>query len=305
MTARKSWSLLAMMLAIALPASAHASVLYSQLDSKSTNAIASDEYSNSSSASLKVADDFTVPEGQSWRISRVDTVGVKDSQPLGSTVNAFLYASSGNLPGSELFRQTGIGASGSPNYSVPLRNAPKLSGGTFWVSIQQAGATFTQPGWYWSERTAETGNGAAVINPGGASTASCTDWTDKRRCVPADLNPDQLFSLSGDASSDPVRFAGLTRNTHAGTALLKVKVPGPGALRLGGRDVVPQSREGRRRAERDVVAAGTYKLLVTARGRAKRKLNRRGRVRVLAAAIYTSPGASPTSRTKRILLRKR
>ena len=54
MRARKSWPLLAMMLAFALPASAHASVLYSQLDRASTNAIASDEYSNSSSASLKV-----------------------------------------------------------------------------------------------------------------------------------------------------------------------------------------------------------------------------------------------------------
>jgi hypothetical protein len=304
MTARKGWSLLAVALAFALPASARAALLYSQIDQASGTSIASDDYSNSSTASLKVADDFAVPDGQSWRISRVDTVGVKDPQPLGSTVNAFLYASSGSLPGKELFRQTGIAAAGSPNYSVPLSHAPNLSAGTYWVSIQQAGATYTQPGWYWSERTAGTGNGAAVMNPGGLSTASCTDWTSKRLCVPTDVNPDQLFSLSGDAASNPVGFAGLTRNIHRGTAVLKVKVPGPGGLKLAGRDVVHQSRLDRP-AARTVVGAGTYKLLIAPRGRAKAKLNRRGRVRVFAAVVYTSPGASPSSRTRKIVLRKR
>jgi hypothetical protein len=302
MTARKLMPVLAVGLAITLAGSARASLLYSQTDSASGSSIASDDYSNNSSASLKVADDFTIPEGQSWRLSRIDTAGVKDPQPLASRVNAFLYANAGMLPGAEIFRQTGIAASGSPNYSVPI-NAPKLSSGTYWVSIQQAGATYMQPGWYWSERSAQSGSGAAVMTPGGLTTASCTDWTNKRLCVPADLNPDQIFSLIGDASSDPVGIAGLTRNTRRGTAVLRVKVPGPGELKLAGRDVVHQSRLDRP-AARSVDAAGIYRLLIAARGRAKAKLNRRGKAKVLAAVVYTSPGASPSSRTRKIVLRK-
>ncbi len=306
MTPSRVWpALLATGVALALPAAAQATELYSQTDRASGTGYASDDYSNNSAASLKVAYDFTVPEGQRWQISRVDTIGSKDPGSLASKVNAFLYASSGAAPGNEVFRQTNISASGSPNYSVPLDGAPKLPTGTYWVSIQQAGATFTTPAWHWGEREIASGSTAAVLNPGGASTFACTDWAPKADCTPSDVFPDQLFSLAGSAESSPVIFAGVTRDTHTGTALLKVKVPGPGSLKLSGRDVVGAGRLARTAVARPIPAAGTYKLRVAARGRKKAKLMRSGKVRVLAAAVYTSPGASPTSRTRSIVLRKR
>jgi hypothetical protein len=81
-----------------------------------------------------------------------------------------------------------------------------------------------------------------------------------------------------------------------------VRVPGAGTLSLSGKGVVPQPRGGKARV---ISGAGTVKLLVKAKGKRKRKLNRTGIVKVKAKVTFTPTGGDPNTRAKTVKLVKR
>lgn len=97
--------------------------------------------------------------------------------------------------------------------------------------------------------------------------------------------------------SNSFSFGKVALNKKAGTAKLTVKVPGPGTLVLSGKTVVK-----RRGAPKQ---AGSRKLLVKAKGKAKRKLNSAGKVKVKVKVAYTPAGGTVRTKTKTIKLVKR
>jgi hypothetical protein len=96
------------------------------------------------------------------------------------------------------------------------------------------------------------------------------------------LQPSNTFSLGK-----------LKRNPRNGTATLTVDVPGPGTLSLTGKRVKTQRPAREATASRAVAAAGMVKLVIKARGKAKRKLNRSGKAKVTAIVTYTPTGEAP------------
>jgi hypothetical protein len=96
-------------------------------------------------------------------------------------------------------------------------------------------------------------------------------------------------SSAAPPPSNAFRFGRLKRNKRRGTAVLTVVVPGPGTLALGGKKVVSQRTSG-------------AKLLIKARGKAKRRLAGRGRVKVRFRVTYTPAGGTPASRSKSVQL---
>ena len=164
--------------------------------------------------------------------------------------------------------------------------------------------TFSQPAWspegdqlaavgaVTTERDiwvmAANGGGQTAIDSNPAHDTS-PDWGNN---APAPVEPSNEVSLGKPKL-----------NKKKGTAKLPVTVPGPGTLALTGKDVVAQ-RAARERA-RPVVAAGTVKLLVKAKGKAKRRLNDTGKAKVKVTITYTPTGGSPASEKKAIKLRKR
>jgi hypothetical protein len=86
------------------------------------------------------------------------------------------------------------------------------------------------------------------------------------------------------------------RNPRKGTALLPVKVPGPGTLGLTGRGVKRSSAE-------TVNAAAALKVAAT--GALKRRLRRRGHAQVSVAVTYTPLGGSPSTTTTSLKLQLR
>ena len=289
-----------LVLASVLPGAASGAVLYDQTNFAGPNDWPSDDYPGSPTVSTQIADDFTVPPGQSWVPSQVDVFGLYSPMIPPSVVNVFLYSSAGSVPGTELHRRTGVSTPG-PHYSVSLSGAPMLAPGAYWVSVQQAGATFMQPAWGWFERTVQSGQPAAFRNPGGG-ISTCTNWRARNTCFGTAGGPDQLFRLSGTAASDPVTFGQLTLNRKKGTAQLTVNVAGPGTLDVGGSGLAP-----RHLARRSVAAAGPVKVLIKARGNAKGKLNRKGKVSLNATVTYAASGgvATPSVQTRKVKLRKR
>jgi hypothetical protein len=118
-------------------------------------------------------------------------------------------------------------------------------------------------------------------------------------------NPCGVAVDSGPAPpSNQFSVGKVKKNRRNGTAKLTVSVPGPGALTLTGKGVVTQ-RPAASAFSRQVSAAGAVKMLVKPKGKAKRKLNRTGKVKVRVAITYTPTGGSPNSQSKRLALRKR
>jgi virginiamycin B lyase len=119
-------------------------------------------------------------------------------------------------------------------------------------------------------------------NPSGASPAA----TATIRVMPAANE----FTLR---RKKPTR-----RNRRRGNAkLLAEGVPGPGQLVLRGRGI--------RKVTADVEEAGTVGLKVRAKGRRKRALNHRGRVRVKARVTFSPFGGEPNTKLKRVKLVRR
>lgn len=162
--------------------------------------------------------------------------------------------------------------------------------------------------------------GSPTIDRGDpAQIVGTTDLDGEGRvqnCLP-DIGADEFVASSscgaaGGASpgAGPVSNAatiGKPRlNKKRGTARLPVTVPGPGTLTLSGRGVVPE-RWIRASASlsRTVSTAGTVKLLIKAKGRAKGKLDRTVRVKVSVTITFTPTGGTANAQTKRLKLIKK
>ncbi len=159
--------------------------------------------------------------------------------------------------------------------------------------------------------------GGGDINVGDTGTATIA-VPSLRVSVAATVEPDADKDGYGDESQDrcPVDpktqdlcnlgFGALRRNKQKGTAILPVTVPGSGTLSLNGKGVVGQrgartapTRVGR---ERPVAGAGVVKLLVKAKGKAKRRLKRRGHAKVRPVVTYAPTGGPPVAKAKRLKL---
>jgi subtilisin-like proprotein convertase family protein len=114
-------------------------------------------------------------------------------------------------------------------------------------------------------------------------------------------------TASSGKPSNEFSFGKLKRNKKRGTATLAVIVPSAGTLDLSGKGVVKQRPLGpaHRVLAKTVSAAGTVKLKIKAKGKAKKHLDRIGTVKVKAKVTYTPTGGSPNTKTKRIKLIKR
>jgi hypothetical protein len=110
-------------------------------------------------------------------------------------------------------------------------------------------------------------------------------------------NPDPGRSLNVAATvalrtSNNFDFGSVIRNKQKGTATLSVDVPGPGTIALTGQGLKTQRPGAGAAASRTVTDKGTVKLLVKAKGKKKRKLNRKGHVKVKANVTFTPNGTS-------------
>jgi hypothetical protein len=97
-------------------------------------------------------------------------------------------------------------------------------------------------------------------------------------------------------------FGAVTRNKKKGTATLTVNVPNPGRLEYSGTGVNIAETA----AVKTVTAPGPVRFLIRATGKKRKKLNKKGKVKVAPTFTFTpNAGTAATSSTKVKLLRKR
>jgi hypothetical protein len=101
----------------------------------------------------------------------------------------------------------------------------------------------------------------------------------------------------GDDAND-FSFGKVKKNKRKGTAKLTVNVPGAGELKLAKTKKVKADDE----SPED---AGKEKLAIKPKGKAKRKLNDKGRAKVNAEVTYTPDGGEPNTQSKKVKLAKK
>jgi hypothetical protein len=141
--------------------------------------------------------------------------------------------------------------------------------------------------------TQDQRGGVRTIVLPGVRTAPGSDATDIGSVEAA-----ACLSAVGTPVSNKLRLRGAKVNKQRGSAKLTVKVPFSGKVRLAKTKNVKGQHE---RAEE----SGKLKLLVKAKGRAKKLLNKRGKANVKAKVIFAPDCGRSKTKSKKITLVKR
>jgi hypothetical protein len=147
------------------------------------------------------ADDFVVPQGETWTVQAVDVSGLYWAcQVCGPahSENVRFYRDAGGRPGAvvasrRFLHGTDVGGS----ISIPLSPAaPVLTAGTYWVAVQINMSYVDGGEWGWLTRTVQSNAPATWQNPRNGFGTGCTRWHDMQECVGYD-GPDFAFAIEG------------------------------------------------------------------------------------------------------------
>ena len=106
-----------------------------------------------------------------------------------------------------------------------------------------------------------------------------------------------IFTFAQVPVGEP-SFGKVKLNKKKGTATLPVSVPGAGKVALKQTSTVTG-------ATKTANAAGTVKLTVKARGKAKKALKKKGKLNVRASVTFTPTGGQPITETTKVKLVKK
>jgi hypothetical protein len=98
-------------------------------------------------------------------------------------------------------------------------------------------------------------------------------------------------------------FGKVKRNKKKGTATVELTVAGPGTLTASGKNAIAKQLGAI--SSRASAAASTVKLLVKAKGKAKKKLNARGKAKVSLLVTFTPTGGDANSQPLKVKLLKK
>ena len=176
-------------------------ILYDQNNNynASAGAVVSQQFGDFASFSTQSADDFTVPAGPNWTVSRV-VVGGQYFNGTGPapSVNVYFYSDASGLPGAlvtSITSATITAGAASGNFTLDLGAGVSLPPGNYWISVEAVMDFGTGGEWGWNSRTLTNGNLPSWQNPGGGFGGSCpgTTWAAITPCI-AGVN-DLMFSV--------------------------------------------------------------------------------------------------------------
>lgn len=175
-------------------------LLFDQTDSITTGGILCREHTTASSAQFNTegADDFTVPNGQFWRIDSVIVEGFYNAVPDTNTPTIVtIYSDDNGEPDAVVAEREivdgDIGDDGrlEPDFSDdPIF----LQQGTYWLSVKIEESDYP---WYWQRINAqETSNPFHWYNPGGGYNV-CTSWQPLFTCISTITDSSANFQIYG------------------------------------------------------------------------------------------------------------
>jgi sugar lactone lactonase YvrE len=125
----------------------------------------------------------------------------------------------------------------------------------------------------------------------------------------ADGNRVERFGEAGTrlapCPSNQFSLGKVKRNKKKGTAILPVTVPGPGKVTMSGKGVKRVARTSAADRTARAVAAGTLRLTIKSKGKARGKLSRRGRAKLKVSVTFTPTNGDPNTQRKKLVLLKK
>ena len=199
--------------AAATPVQPHAvKLLYNQNNDAGGWSILSTKVGSGDSRNSQAADDFAVPKGQTWTISRVYVNGLYDGgTPVHPSGTLFFYKNAvnhkvgGNIPGALVKKQALPAKDFNGVFEFFGITGVTLPSGHYWMSVQFKPSNHLPTGgtgwWYWTTRTVQSGSPSVWENPGNGFKTGCTTWSYMQTCNGKSGVPDFMFGLYGSSKS--------------------------------------------------------------------------------------------------------
>ncbi|WP_299213128.1 T9SS type A sorting domain-containing protein [uncultured Aquimarina sp.] len=147
------------------------------------------------------ADDFTVPEGNTWNIDRVLAFGGLRGTPSFDNVTIVIFTDDEGLPGEEIYNSGGItpiSELNNSNLNILLPEIVTLKSGKYWISVY-VNLAFN-PGtsqWFWASQDNVIGEETQFRDAANIFGLGATDWSTGSLVF--ERTPlDQIFQIFGD-----------------------------------------------------------------------------------------------------------
>ncbi|MFS4468894.1 T9SS type A sorting domain-containing protein [Maribacter sp. 2210JD10-5] len=150
-------------------------------------------------ALAQTADDFIVPEGNSWKVRSIIANGVANGTPTFSSATVVVYTDNGGVPGQPIFNSGELVPVSDPqntNIELEFPEDLELESGTYWLSVY-ANLAFNpnQEQWFWLTQANVIGSESAFRDDG-LFVAGGVDWTP-RSLVFGNAPDDLVFQIFG------------------------------------------------------------------------------------------------------------
>lgn len=173
---------------------------------------------------IRSADDFVVPEGETWEVQRLRVQGFfqgPEILPVGD-LSIFVFVDANGLPGAQRCRFEGVTPTagttpGQADYGDFVVNSlgasicPPLTEGRYWLSVVYREDTPISPTsrmWFWQESATGGADGVQwamrdpegiLVDFGQATNATCPGWQPAGSCLSTPPRQDLCFGLGGDS----------------------------------------------------------------------------------------------------------
>jgi hypothetical protein len=179
-----------------------AQTLYDQNENDAGTAVISD-YFDSGGPGSQAADDFAVPAGFAWIVTKIDVTGrYFDGIGPSSGQKVYFYKDKNGKPGrliQEIDNLKGVESDGSFAITLPGKGV-KLKTGKYWLSVQVGLHEYDGTQWGWEVSSGQNASEAMWQNPG-EGFGVCRTWAPIASCVGVEVGPDLMFDLKGKAKS--------------------------------------------------------------------------------------------------------
>ena len=183
-----------------------ASLLYDQNEDDAGVAVRAENFESELDAyDTEAADDFTVPSGQTWKISEVFVAGIlfEGSRSADSFNVTFYWSRKGKI-GKAVKSCLNAGYRFDTPFDFGaeyITCKAKLKSGAYFVAVQANTEFFEGGEWGWLTNSTVRGNPSMWRNPGGGYGTGCTDFAPTTTCYPGEEGGDFAFALYGRAST--------------------------------------------------------------------------------------------------------
>ncbi|MCK8523259.1 T9SS type A sorting domain-containing protein [Aquimarina sp. D1M17] len=155
-------------------------------------------------ALVQAADDFVVPNGDTWVINRILAFGGANNAPALNNASVVIYENNNGIPGDEVYNSgqlTPISDPNDTNMNLLLPEPVNLESGTYWISVY-ANLAFggAQQQWFWSSQNGGIGAETHFQDAGDLFGTGSVDWTPVTTAF--GRGPfDQVFDIYGIISN--------------------------------------------------------------------------------------------------------